>query len=83
MSNDSPNQIYSPFDDVTPEGTRYCYVLRPNAEKSEFPQHNQCVIPQIDKELDANGLWKVVAGIDGKTDEYFFEINLDVQGINR
>lgn len=81
MVNDSPNEIYSPFEDVTPEGTRYCYVLRPDGQKSEFPQHSQCMIPEIDKDLDANGVWKVIAGIDGKTEEHLFDINVDVKGI--
>ncbi len=79
--NTSSNQIYSPFEDVSPEGTRYCYVLRPNEEKAEFPQHGGCSIPEIDEELDANGVWKVIAGVDGKTDEHLFEINVDVKGI--
>lgn len=79
--NDAPNQIYSPYEDVAPEGTRYCYVLRPNEERSEFPQHSQCMIPEIDKDLDANGMWKIIAGIDGKTEEYVFEVNVDVKGM--
>lgn len=81
MLNDPPSQINSLFEDVTPEGTRYCFVLRPNEERSEFPQHSQCMIPKIDKELDANGLWKVIAGIDGKAEEHVFEINVDVPGM--
>lgn len=75
----TPGQIYSTSEDISPEGTRYCYVLRPDEERAEFPEHNQCLIPQIDKELDANGVWKVIAGIDGKTDEHLFEINVDVK----
>ncbi|XP_037026242.1 uncharacterized protein LOC119067401 [Bradysia coprophila] len=75
----SPGQIYSTSEDISPEGTRYCYVLRPDEERAEFPQHNECLIPEIDKELDANGVWKVIAGIDGKTDEHLFEINVDVK----
>lgn len=81
MLNDAPNQIYSPFEDLSPEGTRYCYVLRPNEVRSEFPQHSQCMIPEIDKDLDANGIWKVIVGIDGKTEEHSFEVNVDVRGI--
>ncbi|KAJ6639664.1 hypothetical protein Bhyg_12411, partial [Pseudolycoriella hygida] len=72
-------QLFSPFDDVTPEGTRYCYVIRPSQDNSGFPQHNECTIPEIDRDLDANGRWIVVAGIDGKTEEHIFEVSVDVK----
>lgn len=40
------------------------------------------MIPEIYEELDSrNGIWKVVAGIDGKTEEFTFDINVNVKGI--
>lgn len=80
MPSDTPTEVYSPYADISPPDTRYCYVSRPDEVKSEFPHHSQCKIPEIDKDLDANGLWKVVAGIDGKTEEHVFEVYVDVKG---
>lgn len=70
----------SPSQDISPAGTKYCYVLRPEQQRSEFPQHDQCVIPKIDTELEANGIWNVVAGVEGKTTEVMFEVNVEAKG---
>lgn len=60
---------------------RYCYVVRPDQDKTEFPMHQNCSIPKIDKELEANGNWKVVAGVEGKTAEVNFNVEVAAKGM--
>lgn len=72
--------LLTPYDKLSPEGVRYCYVLRPDQQKTEFPLHTTCTIPKIDKDLEANGVWNVVAGVDGKTDELQFEVHVAAKG---
>lgn len=43
--------------------------------------HKNCLIPKIDKELEANGNWKVVAGIEGKTTELSFNVEVAAKGM--
>lgn len=31
-------------------------------------------------EMDANGMWNVVTGIEGKTEEVIYEINVEEKG---
>lgn len=73
--------MFTPYEPLLPDEVRYCYVVRPDADKSEFPIHDTCQIPKIDKELEANGLWNVVAGIHGKTDELQFQVNVAAQSV--
>lgn len=42
--------------------------------------HHNCSIPKIDKELEANGNWKVVAGVEGKTAEINFNVEVAAKG---
>lgn len=76
ISIDALEKILSPSD------TKYCYVLRPTQRRSEFPHHSKCDFPQMMEEVDANGIWNVVTGIDGQTDEIVYEINVEAKGKN-
>lgn len=79
--------LESPDEPLTPAGTRYCYVLRPESNADEFPQHDRCTIPQATAEtadgtssVQSSGLWNVVAGVDGQTDELQFTVNVAAKG---
>lgn len=61
---------------IAPEGTSYCYVVRPDQPKTMPPQHSKCVFPELYDPSDANGKWNVISGIEGRTDEMNFEINV-------
>lgn len=65
---------------MSPKDTTYCYVLRPNQPKTEFPYHEKCEFPEIGKEVDANGIWHVVSGVKGKTEEVTYEVNVQAKG---
>lgn len=73
--------MLTPLEKFSTEGVKYCYVVRPGSDKTEFPLHEQCELPKIDKELEANGIWNVVAGIEGKTEELQFEVNVATEGM--
>lgn len=75
--------VNDPTNDIAPKDTQYCYIVRPGQERSEFPQHGKCVVPTVDKELDANGEWNVFAGIEGRTEEYKFDIYVEADGISQ
>lgn len=68
--------IKSPEVDITPEQTSYCYVLRPDQMKNDFPQHSTCKFPKFDNFADANGIWQIVAGLKGKTAELTFQVDV-------
>lgn len=71
-------------DEFTPDNAEYCYIYRPGAEKAnsnnEFPRHSRCVIPNIDLDPEANGVWNVRVGIQKKMNEIEFEINVSSYG---
>lgn len=73
-------KIDSLHEIVSPSNTKYCYVIRPNQAKTEFPQHSKCNFPAMMDEMDANGVWNVVTGIEGQTDEVIYEINVEEKG---
>lgn len=54
----------------------YCYVLRPGQSKTEFPMQQKCLLPELNNALDGNGIWSVVAGIYGRTEEITYEISV-------
>ncbi|XP_031627128.1 uncharacterized protein LOC116343281 isoform X2 [Contarinia nasturtii] len=62
--------------DISPEQTTYCYVLRPGETKTAFPQYQSCEFPKLNDELEGNGIWNVVAGVRGKTQEISYKINV-------
>lgn len=69
------------FDvDISPDQTAYCYVLRPDQSKSVFPQHENCDFPKFNHESEGNGIWHVVSGIKGITQEVSFEVNVQTNG---
>lgn len=74
ISIDALEKILSPTD------TKYCYVLRPTQQRSEFPQHAKCDFPEMMEEIDANGIWNVVTGIEGQTEEIIYEVNVEAKG---
>lgn len=67
---------YVPNMNVAPEGTSYCYVVRPNQPKTMPPQHSKCIFPELYDAADANGKWNVISGIEGQTNEMNFEIDV-------
>lgn len=67
---------YGPNMNITPEGTSYCYVVRPEQPKTMPPQHSKCIFPELYDASDAIGKWNVISGIEGRTDEMNFEINV-------
>lgn len=71
-------------DEFTPDNTEYCYVYRPGAEKAnsnnEFPRHSRCIIPNIDLDPEANGIWNVRVGVEKKMNEIEFEIDVSSYG---
>lgn len=73
---DQKNHTYSSNIDITPNGASYCYVIRPEQTKSQLPQHSKCTLPEIYDERDANGIWNVVSGVKGKTEEISFQVNV-------
>lgn len=66
---------------MSPEGTKYCYITRPDQPKSEYPQHSMCQFPDME-DADAGGVWHVVTGIDGHTEETKFEVIVEPKGIS-
>lgn len=69
------------FDvDISPEQTAYCYVLRPDQSKTVFPQHENCDFPKFNHDSEGNGIWQVVSGVKGKTQEISFEVNVQATG---
>lgn len=69
------------FDiDIAPENTAYCYVLRPDESKTAFPQHENCEFPKFNSESEGNGIWHVVSGVKGKTQEVSFQVNVQATG---
>lgn len=67
---------YDPHMNIAPEGTAYCYVVRPDEPKSMPPQHSKCVFPELYDASDANGKWNVILGMEGQTDEKDIEIDV-------
>lgn len=68
---------YAPNMNIAPERTSYCYVVRPNEPTAKLPQHSKCTLPELYDASDANGKWNVIAGIDGRTDELKFDVNVE------
>ena len=66
--------------DIAPDQTAYCYVLRPNQAKTAFPQHEDCEFPKFNSDSEGNGIWSVVSGIKGKTQEVSFQVNVKAPG---
>lgn len=60
--------------------TAYCYVSRPDASESTNPWHEQCEFPEFGSDQEANGLWDVVGGVRGKTQEVSFQVNVQAEG---
>lgn len=75
-----PQVLNNPHDSLPVENVRYCYVVRPDQERSDFPMHQHCKVPEIDAELEANGIWSIVAGVNGQTEELHFDINVEARG---
>lgn len=86
--------LESADEPITPAGTSYCYVLRPELNADDYPQHAVCSIPRAapadDGEtsggslaVQSSGLWSVVAGLDGQTDETQFTVNVAAKGTRR
>lgn len=75
-----PRVLHDPRQELALENVRYCYVVRPDQERSDFPVHQHCKVPEIDKELEANGVWSIVAGVEGQTEELQFDINVEAHG---
>lgn len=67
---------YKPNLNIAPEGTSYCYVVRPDQPKTMPPQHSKCAFPELYDASDANGKWSVITGIEGRTNEMNYEINV-------
>lgn len=67
---------YEPNINIAPEGTTYCYVVRPDQPKTMPPHHSKCIFPELHEASDANGKWTVISGIDGRTDELNFDVNV-------
>lgn len=67
---------YEPHMNIAPEGTSYCYVVRPGQSKTMPPQHSKCILPDLYDASDAIGKWNVILGIDGQTDEKNIEIDV-------
>lgn len=65
---------------ISPKRTNYCYVVRPDGSKSNFPEHEHCAFPEFSRETEGNGVWQVVSGIKGKTNEVSFEVNVQPIG---
>lgn len=61
---------------IAPERTSYCYVVRPDQPKTMLPQHSKCAFPELYDASDANGKWNVISGIQGRTNEMNFEIDV-------
>lgn len=62
--------------DLSPDQTAYCYVLRPDQTKTMFPQHEVCDFPKHTNVSERNGIWNVVSGVKGKTQEISYQINV-------
>lgn len=67
---------YSPETNVAPPSTTYCYVVRPNGRQIDLPQHSNCTLPKLYDELDAIGRWNVISGIEGRTEETKYTIEV-------
>lgn len=74
--------MHSPLDIPSPSDTKYCYVVRPNQAKTEFPDHSKCNFPELAEQLDANGVWNVVTAIEGQTEEVVYEVSVEAKGID-
>lgn len=78
------SKTFRALEEFTPSNTEYCYVYRPGGQRgnfnNEFPRHARCVIPDIDLDPEANGIWNVRVGVDKKTDEIEFQINVSSYG---
>lgn len=59
----------------------YCYIERPGNTRNSFLQHGKCEFHEVSDDLDENGIWNVVSGIKGKTQEYTFQVNLQTSGL--
>lgn len=79
-----PKPLHKSIDsltaDIAPDKTAYCYVLRPDKTENAFPQHDTCVFPEFEHDFEGNGLWKVVSGVKGKTQEISFQVNVQTIG---
>lgn len=81
---ESDIQHINSFDDIDfPDDqlTDYCYVVRPGETQNSLIQHGNCEIPEMSDDADANGLWNVVSGVKGKTQEYTFQVNVQTTGM--
>lgn len=67
-------------EDIAPENTAYCYVQRPDQTGNSFPQHDTCVFPEFQNEYEGQGMWQVVSGVKGKTQEISFQVNVQTIG---
>lgn len=56
-------------------------MLRPEQTKTDFPHHEKCDFPKFHSAIEANGVWNVVSGIKGKTQEISFEVNVEADGM--
>lgn len=73
-------RIESVAEKISPEKTTYCYVLRPHESKTAFPQHENCDFPELIPDTKINGIWQVVSGVKGRTQEVSFEVNVEPIG---
>lgn len=65
---------------VSPKDTAYCYVYRSDWQNVEFPDHDNCKIPDVDLDPEAKGVWNVVAGVVGQIEEVKYKINVTSKG---
>lgn len=56
-------------------------MVRPDDKKTAFPQHENCDFPKFHhSESESNGIWHVVSGVKGKTQEVTFQVNVQANG---
>ncbi|XP_055602240.1 uncharacterized protein LOC129751020 [Uranotaenia lowii] len=66
------------LDEITPEGTDYCYMLRDSGSQNrDVPMYETCMLQASGLDPTGNGHWNVIAGVQGHMREINFAINIE------
>ncbi|XP_058123133.1 uncharacterized protein LOC131294170 [Anopheles ziemanni] len=72
----------SSLDEISPERTEYCYVLRQGGASErqvqhEVPMHERCKLPLSSTDPTGAGVWNVIAGVRGQMREMTYGIQIE------
>uniref|UniRef100_A0A182Y2W1 Uncharacterized protein n=1 Tax=Anopheles stephensi TaxID=30069 RepID=A0A182Y2W1_ANOST len=70
----------SSLDEISPQRTEYCFVLRQGATSegaNSVPMYERCQLPVSETDPTGAGVWSVIAGVQGQMREMTYGIHIE------